>query len=88
MLFTLTRMLALELAPDIAVNAVAPGTIDIRRNRETDPQYPEDWLPYIPMGRVGRPEEIAGPVLFLASEQARWITGQLLYVGGGWRMGQ
>jgi 3-oxoacyl-[acyl-carrier protein] reductase len=41
-----------------------------------------------PLGRVGAPEDIADVVVFLASEQARWLTGQLLYVGGGWRMQQ
>ena len=40
-----------------------------------------------PLGDVGKPEQIADVVVFLASEQARWLTGQLLYVGGGWRMG-
>jgi NAD(P)-dependent dehydrogenase (short-subunit alcohol dehydrogenase family) len=41
-----------------------------------------------PLRRVGLPEDIADVILFLASEQARWLTGQLLYVGGGWRMSQ
>jgi 3-oxoacyl-[acyl-carrier protein] reductase len=39
-----------------------------------------------PLGRVGQPEDVADAILFLASEQARWITGQLIYVGGGWQM--
>ncbi len=38
--------------------------------------------------RVGQPEDVADAIIFLASEQARWLTGQLLYVGGGWRMHQ
>ena len=42
----------------------------------------------IPLGRVGKPEDVADVIVFLASEQAHWLTGQLLYVGGGWRMGQ
>ncbi|MGD8793574.1 MAG: SDR family oxidoreductase, partial [Anaerolineae bacterium] len=41
-----------------------------------------------PLGRVGAPEDVADVVVFLASEQARWVTGQLIYVGGGWRMHQ
>jgi 3-oxoacyl-[acyl-carrier protein] reductase len=41
-----------------------------------------------PLGRVGAPEDVADVVVFLASAQARWLTGQLLYVGGGWRVGQ
>ena len=41
-----------------------------------------------PLGRVGEPEDVADVIVFLVSEQARWMTGQLLYVGGGWRMHQ
>ena len=41
-----------------------------------------------PLGRVGEPEDVADIIVFLASEQARWMTGQLLYVGGRWRMHQ
>jgi 3-oxoacyl-[acyl-carrier protein] reductase len=41
-----------------------------------------------PLRRVGRPEDVADVIVFLASEQAHWLTGQLLYVGGGWRMHQ
>jgi 3-oxoacyl-[acyl-carrier protein] reductase len=40
----------------------------------------------IPLGRVGQPEDVADVIVFLASEQARWLTGQLLFVGGGHRM--
>ena len=41
-----------------------------------------------PLGRAGQPQDVADVFIFLASEQARWLTGQLLYVGGGWRMHQ
>ncbi|MGD1001257.1 MAG: SDR family oxidoreductase [Candidatus Brocadiia bacterium] len=41
-----------------------------------------------PLHRVGRPEDVADVIVYLASEQARWLTGQLLYVGGGYRMSQ
>jgi 3-oxoacyl-[acyl-carrier protein] reductase len=79
-----SRAAAAELAPQgIAVNVVSPGPIQTGwMSRELERQI----VPAIPMGRVGQPEDIADAIVFLASEQARWITGQLLYVGGGNRM--
>jgi len=80
----ITKAMAVELAPyKIRVNSVAPGTIDITRNRETDPNYPDDWLPFIPMGRVGVPADVAKPVIFLASDEAAYVTGQTFWVDGG-----
>lgn len=80
----ITKAIATELAPyGIRVNAIAPGTIDIERNRKTDPNYPDDWIPFIPIGRVGKVEEIAKPVIFLASDEASYITGQIFWVDGG-----
>lgn len=79
-----TKAMATELAPyGIRVNAVAAGTIDIKRNRDTDPDYPGSWLPFIPMGRAGQVEEVAKPVVFLASDEAAYITGQTFWVDGG-----
>ena len=74
----LTRALALELAPDIRVNAVAPGAIATERNREADSLAPE-----IPLGRAGTPDEVARVVSFLASDSARYITGTSYLVDGG-----
>ena len=80
----ITKAMATELAPyNIRVNSVAPGTIDIARNRQTDPNYPDDWLPFIPMGRVGVPSDMAKPVIFLASDEAAYVTGQTFWVDGG-----
>jgi 3-oxoacyl-[acyl-carrier protein] reductase len=80
----LTKGLAVELAPyNIRVNTVAPGTIDIERNRKIDPDYPNDWIPFIPMGRVGLVEEVAKPVVFLCSDESSYMTGQNIYISGG-----
>ena len=80
----ITKAMATELAPyHIRVNSAAPGTIDIARKRETDPNYPDDWLPFIPMGRVGVPSDVAKPVIFLASDEAAYLTGQTFWVDGG-----
>jgi 3-oxoacyl-[acyl-carrier protein] reductase len=69
----------------ITVNIVAPGPI---QTGYLTPQAVEEIATTTPLRRVGEPEDIADVVVFLASEQARWITGQLIYVGGGWRMHQ
>lgn len=80
----ITKAIATELGPyGIRVNALAPGTIDIKRNRDTDPNYPDDWIPYIPLGRVGTVQDIAKPVIFLASDEASFITGQTFWADGG-----
>ena len=79
-----TKAMATELAAwGIRVNAIAAGTIDIQRNRETDPNYPDNWVPFIPMGRVGTVEDIAKPVIFLASDESAYVTGQTFWVDGG-----
>ncbi len=82
----LTRQLALELAPrGITVNAVAPGTVETELNRvaRADPGWHADKLRRIPAGRTGRPEDVAGAILFLCSELAGYVTGTTLAVDGG-----
>lgn len=69
----------------ITVNIVAPGPI---QTGYITSAAEANIAAGTPLGRVGRPEDVADVIVFLASEQAHWLTGQLLYVGGGWRMGQ
>jgi glucose 1-dehydrogenase len=73
----ITRSLALELAPDVRVNAVAPGAITTERNTEADELAPE-----IPLGRAGTPEEVAALVSFLVSDEARYVSGTSILVDG------
>jgi len=82
----LTKSLAVELAPHgIRVNAVAPGWVDTDMSAEvfSDPEFKRRIRETIPLGRIPPPEDIAGPILFLASDLARHITGAVLNVNGG-----
>ena len=82
-----TRALAAELAPDgVRVNALAPGLIATAMSEPTraDPKRLEAFLAHVPMKRVGEPEELAGPVVFLCSDAASYITGAILPVDGGY----
>jgi glucose 1-dehydrogenase len=79
----LTRSLALQLAPDgIRVNAIAPGYIYVERHRDEHVD-PEEAGSHVPLGRLGRPAEIADATLYLASDQASYVTGSVLFVDGG-----
>ncbi len=76
----------------VRVNSVAPGSIEFsggswERRRTTNPQVYASALASIPFGRMGRPEEVAEVVLFLASNHARWMTAQTLAVDGGQLLG-
>jgi pteridine reductase len=74
----LTRSLALELAPKVRVVAVAPGAIATERNVEAQSLVPE-----IPLGRPGEPEEVAGLVAWLVSDEARYVTATSVLIDGG-----
>lgn len=81
----MTKQLAVELAPfAIRVNAMGPGPILIDRTRREDPDYERTWGDMTPLGRVGLPEDLVGPVVFLASDESRYMTGQVFFVDGGW----
>ncbi len=85
-IISLTKSLAAELARDaIYVNCVAPGWVDTDMSKAalTDPGTGAKILNTIPLGRVARPEEIAAPVLFLCTEYAGFITGEVFNVNGG-----
>lgn len=80
----LTRALAKEVGPcGITVNAVAPGVIDTDMNGALTPDDRAALCEEIPLSRFGRPEEVAAAVLFLASEAASYITGQVIGTNGG-----
>jgi len=79
-----SRSAAVELSRyGITVNIVSPGPI---QTGWITPDMEAGIVPSIPLGRLGQPEDVADVIVFLASEQARWLTGQCLHVGGGHRM--
>lgn len=81
-----TQSIAQELAPaGVRVNALAPGVIETPMTAATrqDPSRLESFMTRIPMGRVGQTEDLVGPVIFLASDMSRYVTGITLAVDGG-----
>ena len=93
---SLTKSLAFELGPrGIRVNAIAPGTVDTAMRRKTVDNLPEaakaELQAYVqrsyPLGRIGRPEDIAGIAVYLASDEAAWTSGGIFAVDGGYTAG-
>jgi 3-oxoacyl-[acyl-carrier protein] reductase len=81
----MTRVMAKELARrQITANAIAPGMIQTAMMGEIKGDVLAEYLKAIPAGRFGTPADIANAVLFLASEESGYITGQVLPVTGGW----
>jgi 3-oxoacyl-[acyl-carrier protein] reductase len=81
------KAVALEVASrGITVNVVAPGLIDTDMTRAITDSAREDWASKIPLRRLGTPDDIAAAVCFLASDEASYITGQILAVNGGMYM--
>lgn len=83
---SLTQTFALELAPKIRVNAVAPGPVPTKNFNEST-NFPEgkpiEKIIGVPLGRLGTPDDIGHAVVFMASPASSWVTGQCLYVTGG-----
>lgn len=80
----LTRSMAAEWAPHgVTVNTISPGYIATEMTKRVSHMHP-DWLPHIPMGRIGDPEELRGAALYLASRASSYTTGHSLVVDGGY----
>lgn len=82
-LMHLTQQLALELAPDVRVNAVAPAVVRTRFGGPLFEGKESDVAGRYPLGRLGVPEDVAAAVAYLASDDAGWMTGQVLTIDGG-----
>jgi len=84
----MTRTLAVEWAPHgVRVNAIAPGhiaTAVVRRQWQTEPELKEFFVSRTPAGELGTPDDLIGPVVFLASDGSRMVTGHVLTVDGGY----
>jgi NAD(P)-dependent dehydrogenase (short-subunit alcohol dehydrogenase family) len=92
-LFGLTRSMAIDFGKaGVRVNAISPGIIDSGRpdieRAKQDPAIVQWWRDMTVLDRLGRPEEVAAAALFLASDEASYVTGQNLAVDGGWTIGQ
>lgn len=85
-LITMTKSFAKELAPEIRVNAVAPSNVMTDMTKGAGPKLIEMFRQQTPLKRIATPEEIAKAILFLASDDASYITGEVLVVDGGYSL--
>jgi NAD(P)-dependent dehydrogenase (short-subunit alcohol dehydrogenase family) len=85
-----TRALAAELGKDgVRVNAIGPGLIETPLNekvRANNPELVKIFIDHTPLGRTGKPEDIVGPAIFLASDLSAYVTGSIIMVDGGYRV--
>ena len=82
-IINLTQTLALEWAPHIRMNCIAPGVIETPGLRATSSSQLEETVKSIPLGRMGQPEDITAAAVYLASDAAEWVTGITIDVAGG-----
>lgn len=86
-LIHITKHLALELAPTVRVNAIAPGVVRTRLAEALWKDHEDQVAAATPLARVGEPNDFGGVVAFLASDRARWITGETIVIDGGQILG-
>jgi NAD(P)-dependent dehydrogenase (short-subunit alcohol dehydrogenase family) len=79
----ITKQLAFELAPNVRVNAIAPGLVRTELARTLWEDHEEQVRAHIPLHRIGEPDDIASVALMLLSDQSSWVTGQTIVVDGG-----
>src|ERR1700739_4136760 len=82
-LMQLTRQSAVELAPTVRVNAVAPGVVRTKLSELLWREHERTLVDSLPLARIGEPEDVGWAIAFLASDAAAWITGQNLVIDGG-----
>jgi 3-oxoacyl-[acyl-carrier protein] reductase len=78
-----SRSLARDVAPDIRVNILAPGFIETAFGEEANPRFRQKVIDMTPLGRWGKPDDVAGAAVFLASDDSAFLTGQMIMVNGG-----
>jgi 3-oxoacyl-[acyl-carrier protein] reductase len=79
----LTRSIAIALGPYVNVNAICPGTIETDMTRPVTPEKRQATIEETPLRTLGQPENIADAAVFLASDESKWITGEIMTVSGG-----